>query len=224
MNLSLGKLILLSTLLSPIALFSQLDSLKYEFGFNFTEGIYQTYDEFKQNRPSITEYKVIAKKGIFENKPGEYTEIKRIEYTDQFENEVRLTEKDMWGVCHDNQIYVYTEDALQRITKIGALMYIVIAYESHSSGSMASASASAGNSGGSEIIAGRYLIDFENGEFYTFSFKNFLTLLESDKELYDEFNSAKDKKKKQYQTLIYLDKFNDRNPIYFRVNPFYQKY
>ncbi len=100
MSLCIGKLILLSALLFPIALFSQLDSLKYEFGFNFTEGIYQTYHEFKQNRPSITEYKVIAKKGIFEDKPGEYTEIKRIEYTDQFGDEIKLKEKETISNTH----------------------------------------------------------------------------------------------------------------------------
>jgi len=203
-------------------IFPQVESVKYTFEFNFKEGLYLTYDEFKNNSPSINDYKVIAANGLWLDQFDNNTNIKRIECFDAEGRKMVLKEKDMWGLCRNGQIYVYVDNAFHKMLRIGALMNLRISFENTEVVSSFSATGSsiypATNKGG----AYGYLIDFETGTYHLFKLKEFMTLIESDQELYEEFTSIKGKKKKQYNMRMYLEKFNERNPIYFKVNPFYQ--
>lgn len=203
-------------------IFPQIDSVKYTFEFNFKEGLYLTYDEFKNNSPSIKDYKVIAANGLWLDQFDNNTRIKRIECTDQEGRDLVLKEKDMWGLCRDGQVFVYAEDAFQKILRIGALMSLTMTFDNVEFVSTFSATGSGIYPSGNNKITYTYLIDFETGTYHLFKLKEFLKLIECDQELYEEFTSIRGKKKKQYKLRMYLEKFNERNPIYFKVNPFYQ--
>ncbi len=64
----------------------------------------------------------------------------------------------------------------------------------------------------------QYMIDHRTGRVMRYNMKNFASLLKQDKELYDEFTSIHSKQKKKTQMFIYLNRFNEKKPIYFNAN------
>jgi len=161
--------------------FGQVDSIKYTPGFKFNDGIYKTYEEFKQNNPSIKGKATISKKD------------------------------DVWGYCSNGTVYVLRYNSFHRLQKIGALIHYI---ESHEH--LIYNSQSGARNVRTENI--QHVIDFNTGNIIRFGLKNFLNLLKQDKDLYDVFIALKSKRQMKKKMFMYLIKFNDRNPIYFKTN------
>ena len=62
----------------------------------------------------------------------------------------------------------------------------------------------------------QYLLDFKTGKILDYDVASVELLLMRDPELYDEYISLKNKKKKQLK-FLYIRRFNERNPLYFPV-------
>jgi hypothetical protein len=198
---------------------SAQESLKqYEFGFDFVEGIYLTFEEFKNNDPAIKENKVVA---IYQPtdqiKYIDYSK-KKIKYTDP-EREVRKIHiKDIWGVCNNDIIYIELGNRLHKLVKIGAISYLI---ELHN-GPVRShrvIGAVGYAPGESRNIIGNLnrIFDFQTGDVVPLTPDNLAKLLSADTALFTGYLglTAEDRKKHMLQ---YLDKFNERNPIYFPID------
>lgn len=190
--------------------FCQVKSLKYAPGFDFIDGIYISYGEFINNAPSITKYRIVTRKGIINDLNEDYTKIRRIEYLDKQGNLIKLREKNIWGICYEDQIYLYYKYALQRFTIIGAIMHLPVTYISYTSGSLGGGSALKTHT--------QFIVDFETGNFYHFNLEDLQYLLTKDDLLNTEFQAIDSKKEKKKNMMFFLQKFNNRNPIYFPLN------
>jgi len=211
-------IITLLILCSSANLYAQV-SEQYVFGFDFKEGIYTSFSEFKNNSPAVTQYRVIVKNEILYNNFTSERIINQLQGRNKFGLWIDIDENDVWGICHEDQVYVYIDKAFHEITKIGALMFVTIVFKGqYDVLSFSAGDTYVGRGKGAEMI--NYLIDFETGKYYLYKLKNFTKLLERDKELYDEFMAINGKKQKKYHMLMYLEKFNDRNPISFPIEPF----
>lgn len=199
--------------------FSQIEKKEYKFGFDFVDGIYLSYNEFKNNNPGIRQCRVKVKNDFLYDDFTHEKRISEIQGRNLGGNWITFKEDDIWGICHDNQIYIYIDNAFNEILKIGALMYVEIIFNDVDVNVSFSASGSHVSPGNNNTMT-NYLIDFETGDYYLYNLKNFTHLLKKDTELSEEFDAIIGKKQKKYRMLMYLEKFNDRNPIYFPVNPF----
>ena len=212
------KLVFAFAMLIPFVLFSQVEKDLYWSEFEFSEGVYLTYEEFKSNNPSATKFRVEVSNSVRRDDIKNGASIKWVEYKDKKGYQIVLKEKDMWGLCYRKEIYVYTEKALQRIRIIGAIMLLDIVYNTENI--MTSSGMGSISSTDSQYIVTK-MIDFETGIFYRFNLKNFEKLLSADAELYKEFDELHDNLKKN-NMISYLNKFNSRNPIYFNIIPDHQ--
>jgi hypothetical protein len=188
-------------------MFSQPDSVQYTSEFVFVDGIYFSFDDFKRNEPSVIAYDFLQKNNA-------------LYYSDMLGNTNKLKANKVWGYCSNGVIYVASVNHFYRFDKIGA---ICLFYGTE-------------NTVGQEVgfvvftvfLTGSYvpnpmeqksmlLLDFKSGEKLDFNLTNFQLLLQTDKVLYNEFTSIKDNIKKQEQMFLYLIKFNERNPVYFKT-------
>lgn len=197
--------------LLPLVSNAQVDSagkVKYNGEFEFTDGIYLTFNEFVSNNPSIKEFYI--------KKPTPIADPLNIELeykcTDSVKTNKNCAITDCWGYSYKGNVYIaHSYYAYYfKVQVIGALCHFT------------------GLSGvgiqtpvNNDVISGfgadneyrQFMIDFKTGEINVFNYKNFSTFLkENDNELYVELSQKKRKKKFIFQ---YLLKYNERHPIYF---------
>lgn len=192
-------------------LIAQNRPIKYSFSFDFQDGLYQTFDEFKSNNPSILEYHIVTQNGAYLDVFRDKVSVKRIEYINPVGLQSSLKRNEVWGCCIDGIPYILINGSFQKILKIGSLTYFIALLDPE----YQTASPSQGYGSVSGTSSVRCLLDFENGEILAYSYKDFLSILERDPELFNEYNSISSKKKRKQMMIRYIDKYNKRNPIYF---------
>jgi hypothetical protein len=216
---------ILTVLISGFSsLFSQTDSVKYTPDFKFVDGIYRTFEEFERNDPSIKEKLITSNepillhpiKEIFSNPINNTVTIEIIEYKDNLGNIHILKRKEVWGYCSNGVIYVKFNSNFHRILKIGSIIFFIelrytsprlfpdpfISNPSHYT---------------IKSYEYSYMIDCKTGKILKYNLKNFLALLFDDKDLYKKFMTIPSDRKRKKQMFNYLNKFNERNPVYFKL-------
>jgi len=200
------------TLFFAQGLFAQVDSsvsmVNYTHDFRFTDGIFMTFDEFKNNAPSIKEYQLIEEKNSYEK--GDFK--LRITLSDSAgKTRTRIVHK-CFGFSRNGVLYFNNgSSGYYRMFIIGALSHILW-YAKYSSGA---GDLSPGGIYVSSTIHDfkEYLLDFETGKKFLFNYDNFSDFLKAhDEALYKELVNSKKKK-----TMIhyFLLKYNEKHPIYF---------
>lgn len=190
-------------------LFGQSHSVSYTFDYEFTTGIYKTFGDFKQNGPSINE------KAIIENNIVAQTFIsnalgdeKIYYYDDSLHRKVRLKKGEFWGYCSNGIVYIYLDNCFHQLLKIGAICYFV------ETGNLAVSNSNIPVTGKTRPFR---LINFKTGDIYDANIYTLQEIIKDDTELYDEFMSLKRKSKKKKAMYQFLNRYNERHPIYFPV-------
>lgn len=116
---------------------------------------------------------------------------------------------DVWGYSKKGFVYVLHDYGYYKLLKIGSIIYFMEVITPISSNGMPPLS---------NKTHKPYLIDFKTGELLSYNLHNIQYFLRKDPELFNEFNIIKRKSNKKKQMFIYLNRFNKRNPIYFRNN------
>ena len=204
-------ILFLILILYSCTLQSQGNFVKYTFDFEFEEGLYQTFDEFKNNSPSIKTYAIVTINDAFLEQFREKVSVKRIEYIDRNGKQGSLKRKEVWGVCSDGKIYILINRSFQRIDRIGSMIYFTAQLDPEYN----TASPARGSGTVTGVIVVGCLLDFQTGEILSYCYGDFLTILERDTVLYNEYISIKRKKKRKYMMFSYMREYNERNPIYF---------
>lgn len=195
--------------------FGQQKAIEYTKDFSFREGIYRSFQDFKNNNP------IPPSKIVFNSNKNDKDFLKYVlgkstfTYVDSTGKEQELKTNDAWGYCSNRTVYINHGTDFNRINIIGSICHFV-----------ATVPMKVGVSdpffyndpfGQPEqyaYISNQYIIDFESGKVMEFIVGNMETLLQKDEALYKEFTSLK-KKKKRDMIFVYLRKFNEKHPIYF---------
>ena len=200
------------------SLFSQNDSVKYTPDFKFVDGIYRTFEEFKENNPSI------KRKAVLDDNPGmqffvgRFTKAEKIAYKDSTGNMQIIKRKDVWGYCSNDVVYIKYNRNFHRILKIGSIIFFIELYNTSTTYYQDPIKFIPYFRTNSSIEY-QYIIDFKTGDILKYDLNNFLALLFDDKDLYNKFMAIPSDRKRKKQMFNYLNKFNERNPVYFKLNP-----
>lgn len=199
----LGSLCLILLCLSVYAQeYSREGWIMYERGFEFNKGIYLSFEEFRNNDPSIRQE--------FEKRNGEmYVKNDSL-------NKWQPLRKQNWGYSNGRNIFVRAYNGYTRVGMIGELSHLVITSSVTPGASIALSSAGGVGIGmGSGTAATQeFLLDFQTGKFIEFTRKNFEALLKHrDPLMYEQYKKRKGKKKEKMH--LYLNAYNDAHPIYF---------
>lgn len=195
---------------------SQSDTIMYSKKFKFNDGIYITYNDFKNNKPSILFEKYINKSNTTKISIEDLFNKKKIHYYNENNNENEIYTKNIWGFCYKNKIYYQYRRYFYNIDIIGSIMLF---YKSEQKPKQIVILSSDNKNAVSINASSRnifQMIEFKTGDYYECSVENFKKILIADKELYDEYNLIKDEQEQKYKFYSFLIRFNEKHPIYFK--------
>lgn len=195
------------------------DSLKlvnYNKNYNFNDGIFMAFEDVLTNTPI--------------NKSNIITELDKNSYDfyDLLPQEKVLTimlsdgqlknynPSNIWGYAQNGKLNIYWEKKATLIPIIGSISHFIGIHEitQYAYTQDAFGYSSEPNK---QYETVQYIIDFSNGLVYEFNIKNIDPILATDEELYQEWiNLSKRKRKKLI--FVYLQKFNERNPLMLPSN------
>lgn len=175
---------------------------------SFKDGIYFTFEDFKNNKPNVEQFNIVEQKN------------------DLISLQFACTAKDgsddicytnnAWGFCKDNSIYIFQGVAGRyfRMTVIGYLSHYIEYHESYYYDSPYSNYNYGYNSIPHRTIqAGEMVLNWETGKSFALSYQSLSEFIKiKDPELYSQWMNTKKKKKMTY---FFLLKYNERNKAYF---------
>jgi hypothetical protein len=183
--------------------------VKYTQDFKFQDGVFINFGEWKSNRPRLTNFQVVRT-----NSFGAQDDVE-LRYSCSDDNGTVNT-------CIVKNCFAYTKNGALYI----AQGYYGYYYRAFIIGSLTHFIAFTGFDArqdyyyidpnsllGSENDFREYLLDFETGNTFVFSYKTFAAFLkERDTDLYQQLMDSKRKRKMIHHFLL---KYNEKHPIYF---------
>lgn len=166
---------------------------RYTIDFEFKEGIYLSFEEFRRNQPNI--------------KDGYKIQGNRLLVLDSSLNWIEVDPLKIWGYCTENNIYVSYEEAYWKLVNIGKLCQF-------SAITISRALINDAYGFQREIKSkefGTYFFDFDDGLIQKLNAKNLTPY-------YKELNHKSSRglgKKKDREQILFIKKYNYAKPIYF---------
>jgi hypothetical protein len=199
-------------LVTAVYAHAQNDSLgrvQYSPDFRFRDGVYISFDEWKNNHPRIKDFR----------------EYKTNTFGAQDEIELHYSCRDTAGVgksCVVKSCFGFVRDGSFYISQgfngyyfkvfiIGGLTHF-LAFTNFGNQEAYISSEPNGFMGSANDFR-EYVLDFNSGQSFQFTYKNFAVFLkENDTELYQKLMDAKNKRQMIHH---YLLEYNKRHPVYF---------
>lgn len=208
-------------LLLLFALFMQKsfaqELLQYAPGFEFREGVYATFEAFKNNNP-IPKNSIISKldKSDTEFLPG-ILDDKTFNYKDEKDSVRTCFTDNVWGFSRNDNIFVRVENDFFRIAVLGNISHFVatitVYYNGMNSPFMNPYYGPASMPTTTQEMR-QMILDFKTGRTTDFTQENLENILQRDQRLFEEFNNLKKSQKKDLM-FLYLRKYNEKHPIFF---------
>lgn len=193
--------VILVFLTSHLSLKSQIDDtleVPYELGFDFNEGVYLTFDEFRNNRPSL--------KIKIEGRGSDL-----YVWNDSLQEMTTVNPQRVWGYSQAGNIYIAIEDAFWRIINIGQLSQFSAIVVSRFMTTDAFGFPVEQYSKNMQQL----FMDMNDGSIYELNAKNLKFYLEQEPMLDSKFSKLK--RKKPRELILILKAYNELHPIYFPV-------
>lgn len=191
--------------------FSQQKVVQYSKDFLFRDGVYLTFQDFKNNNP------ILPSKIIFNSNKDDNNFLKYVlnkttfTYLDGLGKEVVHKTEETWGYCSNGTVYINHGTDFNRVNIIGSICHFV-----------ATVPVKVGFSDPFynnqpfddrqqyAYVTEQQVIDLESGKVMPFDVVNMETLLSRDESLFEEFG-ALSKKKKRDMVFLYLRKYNEKH-------------
>lgn len=208
MNIN-GKIIGFFTiaLANILSVAAQSDSSTVYPNFHFNEGIYLSFEEFKANQPSISNFELLYKGG---------ETYLLIPCPDSIQDKKSCYVENAWGYCKDRSVYMHQgyRNNYYRLQVIGALIHFYVIEMNYYDPVMDHSYNGISSTPVRKVSNREMVMEWETGRSFEFVYKNFrIYLSEKDVELYQQLESAKQKRKMIY---FYMLKYNERHPVYIR--------
>lgn len=206
----LKKRIALVCLFVSSFVYSQTAPVAYTRDFEFTEGLYLTFQHFKNNLP-------IAKSAIISDNSKtdtdflkNETEKKQISYLGLSGNETKIETSSIWGYYQNRSLYIHYNNKFNRVNNIGTLIHFTAVVISTIT-FMDPMYSNYGIKTTTDELR-QYIYDTETHKVVPLDVKNLSELLKRDAELSAEYEALK-KREKMDSQFIYLRKYNEKHPL-----------
>ncbi|HOY39401.1 MAG: hypothetical protein KBB11_08710 [Bacteroidales bacterium] len=193
--------------------------IAYSFGFNFKNGIYLNFDQFRNNSPVAIESVVIDFDKNKYNDVYDYIDnSKTLQYYNEFGILSETSTASLWGYCRNGKPWVNWSNGFRQIGFIGSVCHFVatiIVYQDMSASPYYDPY-SYNYMGSNQYYTSelhQLIITMNTGEILDFDVENVARAISSDTALYNEFNDLS-KRKKRNMMFYYIRKFNENHPLY----------
>ncbi|QQR85231.1 MAG: hypothetical protein IPJ76_11460 [Flavobacteriales bacterium] len=188
------------------------DWVEYVGGFDFREGVYRTWREFRLNAPSIP-------LEAFRRSDGQPIEdFRRHEgrlfiLNDSTKN-LEVYRGPMWGFCSRNVVLVAAGIGYNRIGIMGSLCHLTYEFMTPTAESMGRSFISGVPQMGTMVA--QALLNMETGELTGYDAAALRAAISGDGQLLAEFDALPKRKRNKPETLFqFLRHYNQRNPLRF---------
>ncbi len=196
---------------------SAQEVVQYAPGFEFREGVYLNFEQFKNNKP-VPKNSIISKFNRFETEfLSTVLDEKTFSYKDEKDSTHIVNSDEVWGFSRNDAIFIRVEDDFNRIAVLGSISHFVATITVYYNGvnnaffNPYSGPASMPNT---TQEMHQMMLDFKTGRTTDFTQENLENILQRDQKLFDEFNALKKSQKKDL-LFLYLRKYNEKHPIFF---------
>lgn len=210
--------LIIALFILSLRLCAQADSVAFSKDFILNEGLYLTYSDLRHNWP-IPKEKIIT--DINKDQLEFYSKLiesDKIEFIERDGTKAIIEADKVWGFCQNNVIYINSNKSFFRITVFGAISFFLasvqVTYSSPGYNSFINGPVG-GTTTAKEIRD--YLMDFYTGNRVDYNLQNLEELLKRDDEIYKEFMTLSNKKKRELATR-FIRKYNEKHPVYFPKN------
>lgn len=188
------------------------DWVEYVGGFDFREGVYRTWREFRLNAPSLP-------LEAFRRSDGQPIEdFRRHEgrlfiLNDSTKN-LEVYRGPMWGFCSRNVVLVAAGIGYNRIGIMGSLCHLTYEFMTPTAESMGRSFVSGVPQMGTGVA--QALLNMETGEMTGYDAASLRAAISGDGLLLTEFDALPKRKRNKPETLFqFLRRYNQRNPLRF---------
>lgn len=182
----------------------------------FKEGVYIDFNSLLSAQP-INCIRIID---CLDDNLKEVLKKKELEYLDDMGIKKLILTDDVWGYAEKGALFVQINKEFHRITMIGTISHLFVNQKVYRSGMNDPYNYNYGSPMYSPTYETdqlvQYLIDFKTGMVLPMELSTLESLISSDNELYTEFVALKKRQKKQMM-LMYIRRFNERNPLKIAV-------
>ncbi len=190
------------------------DSSFLSKNFKFKDGLFLSFEQVKNNSP-------IPKSNIIcELDKKNYDFFDMLIYLENFaiiDNEgnkkIIYPEKtNIWGYSQEGKLYIFWQKKSNLIPILGTISHFVATYYEYDYSYSSDDFFATYNEPPKKAVTKQYILYFISGEVYEFTAKNLDPIIATDTELYKEWTNLSKRKQKKFK-FVYLQKFNQRNPI-----------
>lgn len=198
--------IILFVLASCPAAMAQYDSSAVYPDFRFNDGIYLTFDDFKNNRPVYTNFEIKYRGG------ATYLYIMCADSSRSYDCEV----KQPWGYCLNKSVFIHQGygDNYFRLQVIGALIHYFVIEMQYYDPAFNDPFNPYSTVPNRRITNRELVMEWTTGRRFEFCYKNFkIFLQEKDPQLLQQLESTKKKRKMIY---FFMLKYNEKHPVFIK--------
>jgi hypothetical protein len=180
------------------------------------EGIYLTFIDFIKQKPINFENFLIANKET--NKENLFKQ-KTLFYIDNNGFTKEIETRSIWGYVLNNAVYVYYDKDFYRLSYIGSISHFIATktiknyvppyYDPYYYYSYYPYPTPTYET--TQLV--QNIVDFKTGKIYPFIPEALMALISDDKELFDEYQNLKKRKKRELM-FLYIRKYNEKHPLY----------
>lgn len=184
----------------------------YDGGFDFREGIYFGFEDFRANRPSVALKDLLSDQG---RPAGDLRQSNgKLFYLDSAGVKQRIDLDRTWGFCNRNVVYVRIGDGFNRIGMMGSLAHIVYDNTYRNWGGYYGGMYGMGPT--TTTVQEQRILDMETGNFLPVTAGGIYLAIVPDPELAAEFDALPKKERNNDVTVFrFMRRYNERHPLYF---------
>ena len=171
---------------------SAQEVIQYAPGFEFREGVYLTFEQFKNNNP-IPKNSIISKldKSDTEFLPSILDE-KTFSYKDANDSVRSAGTENVWGFSHNAAVFIRVENDYNRIAVLGSISHFVATITIYNNGMnnpFMNPYYGPGSMPTTTQEMRQMILDYKTGRTADFTQENMENILQRDQRLFDEFNA-----------------------------------
>ncbi|MBN2892165.1 MAG: hypothetical protein JXL97_09875 [Bacteroidales bacterium] len=212
--------IVILSIFSLIAAQAQDDStnlVKYDFSFEFKEGIYLSFDNFKNNNP--IPYEAIISPEFSDDFFNNLDTADNITFYGEFGSPITIPIDKLWGYSKNGKPYILWAEKFNLIPFIGSISHFITTVKVYYSTFHDPFYDPYSYNPGARVYQSdelrQLLIDMQTGQIIDYNLKNVEALLKRDAQVYEEFMKL-GKRKRAKQMFYYVKYFNEKNPLYLQ--------
>lgn len=198
------------------------DSIRYDYNFEFYDGLYLSFDDFRNDNP-IDFARIISLRKVEDPMfLDDLLSSTTFSYRDRFGELRELTTNRIWGFARQGKPFMVlnaqsymgivssrqyqngSKNNYGRFVQLGQISLIQVNMQVSSPAQ-------------DYRQTGQFLFSMETGKAVHYTLAHFEELLKVDQELHAEFMKINSTRKKKQMFFSYLQRFNEKHPTYFPV-------